>query len=129
MNKKNENKSEKLQTKITEGKLKPLIPTLRTKKRFVKIQIESDKKYDFKELSDKLSYEIIYWMGAIDYGKAGIWLLKDKFDYKEQTLIIKTALEYKDKLIASLALTKKLNGNNINIKTLKISGTLKGLEK
>mgnify|MGYP006285096569 CR=1 FL=1 len=127
--KSSDNNYSKLQTKVTENKLKPLIPVLRQKKRFVKVKIEGQKEYDFKDLNDKLSKEIMYWMGAIDYGKAGIWFLKDKFNKKEQTLIIKTTLPYKDKLIASLALTKKLDKDPISIKTIKISGTLKGLEK
>ncbi|MFW6008897.1 MAG: Rpp14/Pop5 family protein [Nanoarchaeota archaeon] len=124
----NNNSNNKLKSSIKEIKLKPLIPTLRTKKRFIKIKIESSNNFDFKTLSDKLSYEINYWIGAIDYGKAGIWFLKDKFNQKEQTLIIKTSLPLKDKLIASLLLINKINNIDVKLNIIKVSGTLKGLE-
>lgn len=114
---------------IKEDKLKPLIPTLREKKRFVKINIESNKKLDFNIISKLLTEEITFYMGAIDFGKAGIWFLRDKFDFEKQELIIRTNIKYKDKLLTSLQLIRKLQDANINIKTLRVSGTIKGVLK
>ncbi len=114
---------------IKEDKLKPIIPTLRIRKRFVKIKIESNRKIDFKELSNKLTEELIYYIGAIDFAKGGVWFLKDKFDYEKQELIIKVTTKFKDKLLASCALINKIGNDSVKIKTIRVSGTLKGVEK
>lgn len=116
----------KPKTQIKEDKLKPLQPTLREKKRFIKIKIENSQKIEFKELSNQLLREITYYLGAIDIGKAGIWILKDKFNHEKQELIIKVNVKYKDKLVGALALT---NINNAKINIIRVSGTLKGVEK
>ena len=114
---------------IKEDKLKPLQPTLRTKKRFVKVRVESKKKFDFKQISDKLADELLFYIGAIDYSKAGVWFLKDKFDEKNQELVIKAATKYKDKVIAALALVEEIGGVDVKVSIVRVSGTLKGLEK
>jgi ribonuclease P/MRP protein subunit POP5 len=109
-------------------KLKPLSPTLRQKKRFVKIKIISNNKFSFDDISKYLSKEITFYIGAIDYSKAGVWFLKDKFDMNKQELIIRFGLKYKEKIVAALALISELNKVKVSIEIVKISGTLKGLE-
>lgn len=117
-----------MENKVQDSKLKPLSPTLREKKRFVKIKIESDKKFEFKTISEELVDQILVYIGAIDFSKAGIWILRDKFDYDKQELIIKVNVKYKDKFLASLLLLNKIDNNSVKIKTIKTSGTLKGVE-
>jgi RNase P/RNase MRP subunit POP5 len=118
---------EKMQ--IKEDKLKPLIPTLREKKRFVKIRVIGSKKFEFKEFSNNLNTELTYYIGAIDFGKGGIWILKDKFNFDKQEAIIKVGIKYKEKLLASLSLINKLGNSEIKIETLRVSGNLKGVDK
>lgn len=115
--------------KIKEDKLKPLQPTLRTKKRFIKVKIQSSKKFDFKLLSDKLMDEILFYVGAIDYGKAGVWFLKDKFDKDNQELVIKASTKFKDKVITAIILIDSIDGVDAKLSIERVSGTLKGLNK
>lgn len=128
-NKNNNNKSNNKKKFVQDDKLKPLFPSLRTKKRFIKIKIESDKKIDFRELSESINEQIIIFLGAIEFGKSGIWILKDKFNFEEQTLVLKVSTQTCDKLIGVLSLLQKINNNLININIINVSGTLKGLEK
>ncbi len=60
-------------------------------------------------------------------GDSGIWILKDKFDYENQTQIIKVSTKSKDKLIGILSLILKINNISVKIKTIKTSSTLKKL--
>jgi len=115
--------------KIMDTKLKPLMPVLRLKKRFIRIQIISKQKEDFKNLSNNLNKEIIYFLGLIDFSNGGVWILKDKFNFEKQELIIKVSTKLKDKLIAALGLITKFSNQDVKIKTLRVSGTLKGVYK
>lgn len=114
---------------IKEDKLKPLRPTLRTKKRFIKIDIKSDKKFSFNELSDKLAEEILYFIGAIDFSAHGVWFIKDKFDFNNQIVVIKVSTKLKDKLVSAINLINKIDNNKVSLDVIKVSSTLKGLEK
>lgn len=114
---------------IKEDKLKPLQPTLRQKKRFIRVKIESEKKFNFDEISKELNQEITFYIGAIDFGKAGIWILKDKFDFDNQEIIIRVGTKFKDKTVGALALIRKIGSENLNLRVLRVSGTLKGVYK
>lgn len=114
---------------VSDIKLKPLIPTLRQKKRFVKVKIEANRKFDFREISESLVEEIIFYIGAVDFGKSGIWILRDKFDYESQEIVLKVSVSMKDKLVGVLALVRKLGDCNVKLSVVRVSGTFKGLEK
>lgn len=124
---KNNNKSQKSQ--IQDTKLKSLMPTLRQKKRFIKAKVESNEKLDFKEISENLIDEIISYLGLVDMGKAGVWILRDKFDFDKQEVVLKCSTKVKDKLIGVLSLVYKLGNKSVKINVVNVSGTLKGLEK
>lgn len=122
--KKNENSSKI--NKIQDDKLKPLMPTLRQKKRFILVQIESKEKIEFKDLSENIVDEIILYLGAIDYAKSGIWILRDKYNFEKQEFLIRTSLKTKDKLLAVLCLIQKIGKEKVKLKTIRVSGTIKG---
>lgn len=114
---------------ISDDKLKPLSPSLRLKKRFIKIKIESDKQFDFKTLSENLNQQMILFLGAVEFSKSGIWILRDKFDDKKQELVLKVSTKLKDRLIGVLSLIQNISNTDVNIHILNVSGTLKSLEK
>ncbi len=125
MNKKNIDKIKN----IIDDKLKPLFPTLRTKKRFIKIKINSNKKFDFKELSEGLNSALLDYMGILNFGRSGLWILKDKFNQNKQELVLKVSVKYKNEVAGILSIIDKINSIKVNIEVIKISGTLKSLEK
>lgn len=126
-NKDKNNNENKTECNIKEIKLKPIRPTLREKKRFIKIKVNTKFDFDFKRISKSLNDELLYYLGAIDFGASGIWILKDKFDYENQELIIRVSNEFTKKTIASFNLISRLDSVDVKIDVLKVSGTLKGL--
>ena len=110
-------------------KLKVLSPTLKTKKRFIKFQIISDKKFDAKECSELLVEELILYLGSVEFSKGGIWFMRDLFDEKKQEGVIKVSTKMKDKTKGVLALVTRLGDSKVKIKTIITSSTLKGLKK
>ncbi len=112
-----------------DDKLKPLLPTLRDKKRFIKIKVipvdEINFKFDFNSVSNGIITGVMFFAGAIDYGNCGLWILKDKFDFEKQELVVRVSLKYFKKIIASLLLINSIDSKKIKIETIKVSGTLK----
>jgi RNase P/RNase MRP subunit POP5 len=106
---------------IQEEKLKTLMPTLRVKKRFILLKFTSEKYTSFDDINAKLSEEILYFMGAIDYSQSGFWMLKDTFNSKSREVVIKTSVKLKDKVICALSLIQ-----DIDLEIKRVSGTLKG---
>ncbi len=114
---------------IKDDKLKPLQPTLRTKKRFIRFSIESPHKFSFKELSESLTEELIVLLGAIHLGKAGVWILRDVFDFDKQEVVMKVSVSYKEELVGVINLINKLQGYDVALRIKRVSGTLKGVRK
>lgn len=114
---------------VKDDKLKPIYPSLRLKKRFVRVRVLSEKKFDFKTLSYNLIDNILLYMGIIDFGKSGIWILRDKFNEENQELILKVSTKSCDKLIGVLSLIQNINKKDVKIETIRVSGTLKGVFK
>ena len=118
------NKQKNIGMSIQEEKLKTLMPTLRVKKRFIRIKIDSSKKLSFEDIAKVLNEQVLYFMGALDFSQSGFWILKDQFDFDKQELIVKTTVTLKDKVILSLSLIE-----NFTIDVKRVSGTLKGVRK
>jgi RNase P/RNase MRP subunit POP5 len=124
----NKTSTKTTKTQIEDTKLKPLQPTLRQKKRFIRAVVTSKNKIDFKTISENLIEEIISYMGTVEMGKAGVWVLRDKFDFDKQEIIIKCSTKSYDKLIGILSLVLFLGNNNpCKIDVKRVSGTLKGV--
>lgn len=124
----NKTSTKTTKTQIEDTKLKPLQPTLRQKKRFIRAVVTSKNKIDFKTISENLIEEIISYMGTVEMGKAGVWVLRDKFDFDKQEIIIKCSTKSHDKLIGILSLVLFLGNNNpCKIDVKRVSGTLKGV--
>lgn len=119
-------KDNNLKPKVQDDKLKPLMPTLRQKKRFILVKIESMQKLEFKELSENIVDEIIIYLGAIEFAKSGIWILRDKYNFEKQEFLIRCSLKTKDKLLGTLCLINKLGKEKVKLNVLRVSGTIKG---
>lgn len=120
---------DKTKIKIEEDKLKTLIPVLRQKKRFIRFQIISEKKFTFEEFEKDYQKFLLEFMGIIEFGKAGVWILKDKFNPKENQFILRCNNKYEKTICALTCLIYQINNFKVNITPKKISGTLKGVQK
>lgn len=107
-------------------KIKPLLPTLREKKRYLVFEVIADKPFsNFSIVSRNLWANILRVLGSLGAAKAGIWMLPDKFDPKTQRGIIRVSHKHVDDLKASLALTSHLGDKAVIIRSLGVSGVLR----
>ena len=55
--------------------------------------------------------------------------MREKFNSKEQTFVIKVSTKLKDKILGGLGLIQSINKKKLEFEVVRVSGTLKGLEK
>lgn len=103
------------------SKIKPLLPALREKKRYLVYEVISDTKMNLSNIKENIKRKVMIFMGELGYSKAGIMFLdKDK----ENKGIIRVSSKYLDHLKTALILIKDLNNQNVVIKTVGVSGML-----
>ncbi|MEM4263677.1 MAG: Rpp14/Pop5 family protein [Candidatus Woesearchaeota archaeon] len=110
-------------------KLKPILPSLREKKRYVVFEIISKTKIDFTAASKAIWNSILNFAGTKGAAEAGIWVMNDKFNKEKQKGIIKTSHKSIDLLKAALALIKEIEGKAAIVRSIAVSGILNKAEK
>jgi len=107
------------------SKLKPILPSLREKKRYLAFEIVSKSKIkDFSAVSRAIWTSLLSFEGELGAAKAGIWLLPDKYNEKTQRGIIKVTHKHVNSLKASLALIKNIENQDVIVRSLVSSGIL-----
>lgn len=110
-------------------RLKMSSPTLRERERYVYIKLISEEPVNYSDL------EAAIWNTLLDfYGEAGVsrmsmWLVKNLWDASEQSGVIRCNNNSVPQLIAGLGLVPRLGESRIIFKILRISGTIRGLNK
>lgn len=111
-----------LEIKMANKKIKPILPSLREKKRYLGFEVLSKAKLgDFKAVSAEIMKSVSGFLGEQNLAKAGLHIFPDK--YKEGKGIIKVNNKYVDHLKASLALSK------LQIRSVAVSGMINKIEK
>jgi ribonuclease P/MRP protein subunit POP5 len=104
-------------------KLKPILPSLKEKKRYLSFEIVSKSNFSVEQVGNAISKSSLELLGTLDSGKAGILFLKDK--YQNNTGVVKAGHRYVDKVRAAMALIKDIDNKEVVFRTRIVSGTLK----
>jgi len=115
---------------MAKKKLKPLLPTLREKKRYLAFEVLSkDKIADFDTVSNAILHASAEFLGQLGVSKAGLLVLSDKWDKNLQRGIIRVSHNHVDNLKAALTMIGKINDNEAIVKSVGVSGILNKAEK
>jgi ribonuclease P/MRP protein subunit POP5 len=106
-------------------KIKPLLPSLKEKKRYLVFEVISDKIISQKLINDSIEKNTEYFLGDLDKARSGLIIIKERFNKSNQRGIIRVNNKYVDKLKFSLALIKRISNKNAIIKSVGVSGILK----
>ena len=110
-------------------KQKPLLPTLKEKKRYLAIEIISDKKVDdFSKVKRAIFDAIISFVGELGLSRMGLIFLTNKWNKDSQRAIVRVERSSLDEFRASLCLLKEIDGVPVIIKGLKASGMINKLD-
>jgi len=107
-------------------KLKPLLPSLREKKRYLAFKIEANKELTLTEVRMAIERSLKEFTGDLGVAKAGMIFLKD---WKDNTGIVRVNTKSVDTVKASLALIKQIDNQKVVVKSLGVSGVINKIRK
>jgi len=102
-------------------KEKPILASLREKKRYLVFEVVSDKDLRLNEVNTSICDELLRFLGEFGCAKAGIIILNE---WKNNKGVMKVGHKFVDEVRSALTLIKEINGNNVIIKTISSSGIL-----
>lgn len=108
---------------MVEAKIKPILPVLREKKRYLVFEVISEVQFQVNDVSKVVIDALNEYIGTKGASEAGILFLKDKF--QSNTGIIRVNNKKLDDLKMALLLIKKVKNQDVIFKTKGVSGILK----
>jgi ribonuclease P/MRP protein subunit POP5 len=108
---------------------KILLPSLREKERYVKFKVISEEPIQYSDLESAIWNSFLDFYGELGVSELSLWIIKNLWDEKEQVGVIKCNNKSVEKVLAGLGLISRLGDSRIIFKILKVSGTIKGLNK
>jgi ribonuclease P/MRP protein subunit POP5 len=106
-------------------KLKPILPSLREKKRYMAFEVISESKLSYLDIQKAVETSLKDYVGTQGKAKAGLLFFKDKYNEKAQKGLIKVNHKHTDELRASFAFIQSINGKKAIIKSIGLSGIMK----
>ena len=118
-----------LNFKMIKAKLKPVLPSLREKKRYLVFELVSKEKIrDINMVSNAILHCSQRFLGQLGAAKAGIMVLNNMWNPELQRGVIKVGHRHADALKAALALANKIDGKDIIFRSVGVSGILRKAE-
>jgi len=114
---------------MAKHRLKPILPTLREKKRYLAFEVISKgRSYEYNPIAGAIHNSLLQLVGELGEGRAGVIFLEDTFNKELQRGLIKVNHKYVDHLRAALALIKNIEESEVIVRSVGVSGILKKAE-
>ena len=105
--------------------MKPILPSLRENNRYIKFQINAERKFDAKDIEKSLKEGFLTFLGSLELAKSSLRLIS----LNKNIGVVKVNVKYLNKLRAMFTMIEKINNEKVNIKSLKTSGLLNKLKE
>jgi|ERR1041385_841631 ribonuclease P/MRP protein subunit POP5 len=111
-------------------RLKPLLPTLKEKKRYLAFEIVSKGKIKaFPEVSKAIWTATLSFVGTKGAAELGLWVHGEKYQPESQRGLIRVTHKGLDTARAALCLVKEIESQPVIVKSLGASGIINKVEK
>ena len=111
---------------MAKAKIKPLLPSLREKKRYLAYEVISKHRFnDAVHVNKAILDAANDFLGDLGMAKAGILPINDKWNADSQRGIMRVNNKHVDELKASLIFVKNINGKGAFVKSVGASGILR----
>jgi len=105
--------------------MKPLLPTLKERKRYILIKIQNGQGETRKgDIVEAVAKAGLLFIGELGMAKAGMQFLPETYDPKTKTGVVRVNHKFVDETKASLALVKEISGKKATITSMKTSGII-----
>lgn len=101
-------------------KLKPILPTLKEKKRYLAFEFITDEMLDEKDIRKSIDDACLSFLGELGFAKSGIQII----ECINNKGLIKVNNRYVDELRSSLIFIKDIKGHDVTFNTLGVSGII-----
>ena len=108
-------------------KLKPVMPSLREKKRYLAFEVLSDAKLDTNHIAKAVMNASLQFAGELGTAEMGIIPLTELFAKNKG--IIRVSNVGLDRLKAALTLITTIEGHPVSVRSLAVSGNLGKMKK
>lgn len=112
--------------KTNKRRMKPLLPSLREKKRYLAFEIISKKRVD-NMVNKQISESCLRFLGTKGAAEAGLIFLK--YDKEKQKGLIRVNHRYLHNLKAALALISEIGNEEVIVRSVGVSGILNKAEE
>lgn len=109
--------------------IKPLMPSMREKKRFLVFQVEALGMFTADQVSNAVMDSFHTLFGVFGSAEAGLLMLTNKYQPKTQRGMIRVNHRNVDKLRASLCFVREIGNQPATIRSVGLSGILQKAEK
>ena len=111
---------------MAKAKIKPLLPSLREKKRYLAYEVISrNKLYDAVHVNMVILDAAKEFLGSLGMAKAGMLAMNDQWNADAQRGIMRVSNKHVDDLKASFVFVQKIDGNDVIVRSVGASGILK----
>ena len=110
-------------------RLKPLLPTLKEKKRYLVFEAISDENITFNQIADQIDEKSKKLLGLFNASEAGIQLLKETWNSKKQRGIIRINHKYVHQLKSCFLFINDIDGKEAVIQSIGLSGVINKAKK
>ena len=104
--------------------LKPVLPSLREKKRYVAFEVVGKRNVPFSSVSKALWLSLLSFAGDVGVAGAGVSILEDSWNENSQRGVVRVAHTAQDLVKASLIFVTDIDGENVVLRSLGSSGIL-----
>ncbi|MBW2987993.1 ribonuclease P protein component 2 [Candidatus Woesearchaeota archaeon] len=103
--------------------MKPLLPTLKEKKRYIGFEVSSDQPLSKQEIVAALNQGFRSYLGELGLAKAGVFVLRETITTKVG--IVRVSTKYVNDVKAAMVLINKIGSKDVMFRTIVVSGTVK----
>ena len=115
---------------MVKKRLKPMLPSLRERKRYLAFEIISRSKMDnLDAISSTICDSSLQFLGELGVAQAGIMILKDKYNDNLKRGLIRVNNRHVTHLKSALMMVNNINDQEALIRSVGVSGILKKAEK
>ena len=110
--------------------IKPLLPSLREKKRYVAFEIISSKSVSsFTEVLKSFWQGFCSLLGELELARAGIILIKNTYNSQTQRGLVRVNNKYVDHVKAAFTMINNIEQQPVIVRSLGVSGVLNKAQK